>query len=125
MEAVSNVIKEEVWKSIAGYEGLYEVSDLGRVRSFHTKGRRGCKLALTDKGTRVRILAPFPTPEGYLQVTLHKGGRQAGHYVSRLVIAAFSGEPIVFSIDGNKNNLAAGNLRYGTRYEAVNRHKQC
>jgi hypothetical protein len=122
MEAVSNVIKEEVWKSIAGYEGLYEVSSLGGVRSFHTKGRRACKLALTDKGTMVRILTPFSTPEGYLMVRLYKNGRQIIRYVSHLVITAFSGVPRVYYIDGDRSNLEAHNLRYGTGYEAVDRN---
>lgn len=49
---------KEIWKDIVGYEGLYQVSNLGRVRSL--------------KNGKVRIMKPFFNKEGYLRIGLRK-----------------------------------------------------
>ena len=69
---------QETWKDIAGYEGLYQVSDLGRVRSLnyhHT--------------SEVRILKPSKDRKGYLLVKLCKNGVRKTLKVHRLVALAF------------------------------------
>ena len=102
------------WKPIAGYEGLYEVSDTGLVRSL----RFGKK----------KILAPAGNGGGYIQVGLHKDGKLKHMLVHRLVANAFIPNPLGLATvnhrDENKSNNQASNLewmtltdnnRYGTR----------
>jgi NUMOD4 motif/HNH endonuclease len=81
----------EIWKDIAGYEGLYQVSNLGRVKSLARAIRN------TFKSTRQlpeRILKPATHTRGYLYVNLTTGARNYKHcYVHRLVGIAFIGAP--------------------------------
>lgn len=103
----------EVWKPIAGYEGLYEVSHLGRVRSldrvvpFRTGKKRfsGQLLRLHDIGRG-----------GYKQVTLFRNGRRDIRAVHRLVLEAFVGPSSleVNHIDFDPANNHLGNLEYVT-----------
>lgn len=69
----------ESWLPVSEYEGLYEVSNLGRVRS------------LPRNGTLGGILAANPVRGGYLTVHLSKGNKQRRLLVSRLVATAFHG----------------------------------
>ena len=81
--------EEEVWKDIEGFEGLYQVSSEGRIRSLDREA--------ADRSGRVRILKgkvlkPSMNRDGYLQVMLHKEGKYKCFYVHRLVWIAFCGE---------------------------------
>lgn len=92
---------------MAGYEGLYEVSATGLVRSYHALRRR--------------ILRPVVDRDGYGTVLLYgRHGRQR-HKIHRLVCAAFHGpEPEgceVGHLDGNPGNNRAENLKWVTRSE--------
>ena len=79
----------EIWKEIPGYEGFYEVSDLGRVKRI---GR--------SRGTRPGwILAPAKS-HGYRSVRLSKNDVQQTHFIHRLVLATFLGENF-----GNANHI--------------------
>lgn len=88
----------EVWKPIVGYEGLYWVSNLGKIKSKST------------------VLKPGKRPNGYLKVVLYKDGSKIDASIHRIVAAAFIGEcPRGFQvnhIDGNKENNAVDNLEY-------------
>lgn len=86
---------EESWKPVVGYEGLYEVSDLGRVRSLDrvVKGKRNSKWE--RKG---RILQQVNRGNGYYAVCLHKSGTQKMHHVHRLVAVAFIPNPFKFLV---------------------------
>lgn len=100
---------DEIWLPISGYEGLYEVSSLGRVRSLPRPRAKGGPLALP------------PDFHGRLHVTLYKAGVQKVAQVHRLVANAFLG-PLppgmeTRHLDGNPVNNAASNLTYGTRSE--------
>jgi NUMOD4 motif/HNH endonuclease len=66
----------EVWLPVVGYEGWYEVSDQGRVRSLTR---------------RARVLKAYPNNQGYLRVNLSKGGHVKAMYAHLLVLAAFKG----------------------------------
>lgn len=97
---------EEAWRPILGHPN-YEVSDAGRVRSFHGGGRGP------------RILATPVSKRGYPRVTLYTDRRPSYEKVHVLVACAFLGPcPTGFEVrhlNGNPCNNAAGNLAYGNR----------
>lgn len=112
----------EIWKPIVGYDGLYEVSNRGRVKAVHS--RNGI--------TSGKILKAFPSPNGYLQVTLYDA---SGHRkplrcsVHCLVLEAFVGpRPERYQcrhLDGVRNNNILENLAWGTvseNHEDSKRH---
>lgn len=110
-----------MWEPIKGYEGLYEVSDKGLVRSLDRivpcgKGRvHGCK---------GRILTGKSNGKGYLFVALAKNGKLKKHYIHRIVAEAFVENPDNFPIvnhkDENPANNEAGNLEWCTHKYNVN-----
>ena len=97
----------ETWKSIAGYEGIYEVSDQGRVKSL--------------KYGKERILKPRKDSCGYLQVNLCKDGQKKMSLVHRLVSKAFIPNPnnleTVNHKDEVKTNNVASNLEWMSRVD--------
>ena len=78
--------EKEIWKDVDGYEGLYKVSNLGRVKNISYSGRFGTY-------TRDRIMKPSTNKEGYKYVCLHKGGKHYTTMVHRLVAGAFCEKP--------------------------------
>lgn len=99
----------EIWKAIEGTNGLYEVSNTGKVRSNNYLGHGATReLKAWDNG-------------GYDRVTLHVAGRKKNFLVHRLVAEAFlpndDGKPEVNHKDGNKHNNGADNLEWSTRKE--------
>jgi len=109
---------EEIWKDVVGYEGRYEVSSLGRVRSVAREVRN------TASSTRFLpciIIAPNRHPGGYFTVKLSLDRVKRHHYIHRLVALAFIGpaphKHEVLHGDGNKTNNALPNLSWGTRKE--------
>jgi hypothetical protein len=117
--------KTEKWKPIAGYEGLYDVSNTGRVRSYHTLGqkRRPTSRRKPLTSGACRIMTPVATSQGYLKVVLSKCNTATEYYISKLVLDAFAGKPIVYFIDGDITNIKESNLRWGSRSEAKQRNK--
>lgn len=102
----------EKWKPLAGYEKLYEISDLGRMRGLGRSGldRFGAKL-----NHKPRMLKPLINGRGYVQVALSHLGKQRMALVHRLVAKHFlppSSLPIVNHIDHDKTNNAATNLEW-------------
>jgi hypothetical protein len=102
---------EEIWKPVVGYEGLYEVSNLGNVRSVDKVDRQGQK-----KHGRVRKL--LLNQVGYLYVGISVENKKANLTVHRLVARAFipnpDNKPQVNHIDGNKTNNIVSNLEWVT-----------
>lgn len=90
----------EEWREVPGYEGLYEVSDLGRIR------RNG------------KILKPFKDRYGYFQVSLCKNGIMRTFTIHRLVAYAFinnpNNYPEINHKDEDKTNNAVYNLEWCT-----------
>lgn len=111
----------EEWRDIEGYEGLYQVSDQGRVKSLERKVRHGRGIELTIKE---RILKPNVTYKNYLQVGLCTGGKQKMHKVHRLVCQAFhenpDNKPQVNHINEDKADNRASNLEWCTMRENLN-----
>lgn len=108
----------EIWKNIKGYESLYQVSNMGRIKSLERKDCLG-------RTVKERILKPCIDRYGYLMVCLCAGGKQKMLRVHRLVCQAFhknpENKPCVNHIDENKTNNAASNLEWCT-YEENNNH---
>lgn len=107
-------MQHEIWKPVVGYEGLYEVSNTGKVRSLeriNTVGRRGIG----------RELRQYLLPQGYLDVSLSSRGKISHKRVHRLVADAFCENPDskdeVNHKDGNKQNNTASNLEWCTKSE--------
>jgi len=111
---------EEIWKPVVGYEGLYEISNLGKVKSL--------------KYGKERILKPRNN-KGYLEVDLPKDGKHKSYKVHRLVAQAFIPNDDLFKteinhIDENKENNNVNNLEwcnrqynnnFGTRIEKISK----
>lgn len=111
---------EEIWKDIPNYEGYYQVSNYGRVRSLN-------KVVKCNRGTRLRkikILRSSITNRGYLSVGLCKENRQKKLLVHRLVAEAFIPNPhnlpIVNHKDENQLNNCTENLEWCTQKYNVN-----
>ena len=108
------MIDMENWKPVVGYEGLYEVSDQGRVRSVDRITRDGRRW----KG---RVLSTNKVSTGYLRAVLSVDGKYNHVYVHRLVADAFvpnpQGKLEVNHKDGNKKNNVASNLEWVTHSE--------
>lgn len=109
------MFENEIWKAIKDYDGLYEVSSYGRIRSLKRKA--------------ARILKPTPNKNGYLQICLCKNGTKKNLKIHRLVADAFIPNPdnklTVDHIDRNPLNNSVENLRWADHSEqAVNRAKK-
>jgi hypothetical protein len=93
---------KELWKDVPNYYGLYQVSNLGRVRRFGES----------------KILAGSRAGKGYSYFIFVKNNRKKGHYLHRLVASLFIGTIpkgyVVNHLDGNKLNNHVGNLEICT-----------
>lgn len=98
-------MKNENWRDIPGYEGLYQVSDLGAIKSVKKN----------------KLLKSTLDKDGRISIQLSKKGIRKTNKVCRLVTLAFIGEKPegyhVCHIDGDKSNNAIQNLRYDTATE--------
>ena len=111
----------ETWKDIKGYEGLYQVSNLGRVKSLK---RNVIRKNGRNQTIQERILKPSITG-GYLRVILCNGsGKRKAFSVHRLVCEAFhenpQNKPEVNHINEDKSDNRACNLEWVTRKENNN-----
>lgn len=106
---------KEIWKDIPGYENLYQVSNLGRIKSLNYQ----------NKGIS-KILKQAKDYDGYCLVSLSKNGKHITKKVHRLVAETFLGNSAlqVNHKDENKNNNTLNNLefctpKYNTRYSVA------
>ena len=115
----------EEWKSIPGYEGLYEVSSYGRVRSLEISYIR--KNGIMDHKPEI-ILSPKNNGTGYFIVCLYKNKTHKYYLIHRLVAEAFipnpDNLPIINHKDEDKSNNCVENLewcshRYNSNYNGV------
>lgn len=111
------IAMEETWKDVVGYEGLYQVSSLGRIKN--------------NKG---KVLKQEISSQGYLRIKLRKNKQSKSFHVHRIELIAFTSpnkNMQVNHIDGDKNNNRLENLSWCTASENI-RHaiklglfKQC
>jgi len=106
LDALGTLTKE-VWKPVPGWEGVYEVSNHGRIKSLPR-----------HRVLAARILSQCRTPKGYVQVNLRCAGRVRHREVHRLVLEAFVG-PCPEGMqcchnDGDPSNNRLENLRWDT-----------
>jgi hypothetical protein len=113
------MMQTECWKPIAGYEGLYEVSDLGRIKSLPHVMVRSNGYPKTILGMIRKT--PIGVRGGYPMVMLCKNGTKSPKAVHTLVARAFIGPrppgKEVAHFDGNPANAGLLNLRYATPVE--------
>ena len=113
----------EVWKDVLGFQGIYQASNLGRIKSL--------------KFGREKILKPRINARGYFLVMLCKDGVQKNHYIHRLVYEAFNGkipQGLVVNhlneikTDNHLNNLEIcshrENCNYGTSRARISASKK-
>ena len=113
LKAMSNV--QEIWKDAFGYEGLYQVSDHGRMRSIDRKVINKLGHPRQFKG---KIIFQSPDNKGYMKVGLWRDNKTTTKKVHRFVAIAFIDNPEklpqVNHKDGNKGNANASNLEWCT-----------
>lgn len=102
----------EIWRDVKGYEGLYQVSNLGQVKSISFRNNK-------IKKTRSKILKLTESKNGRIYVMLYKDGKRKNKTVHRLVASAFIKNPFNYAeinhIDGNPKNNNVSNLEWCDR----------
>lgn len=108
---------KEIWKDIEGYENLYQVSNMGRVRSYD-------KIDSMGRYVKGRLLSLTPDKDGYLHASLSKNGNNKKYKVHRLVCKAFIPNPEnkseIDHINGDKTDNRVENLKWCTHKENMN-----
>lgn len=108
----------EIWKPIDGYEGLYEVSNCGRVKSL-----------CATRWHKIKMRKPVPDKDGYLTVLLKRDGKYRCFKIHRLVATAFIPNthhyPAVNHKDEDRQNNRVDNLEWCTaKYNNTYNHKE-
>ncbi|MEI3530091.1 MAG: NUMOD4 domain-containing protein [Bacilli bacterium] len=111
---------KEIWKDVVGYEGLYRVSNLGRVKSLDCIRRCGNGECI-QKG--IVLKNGFDRGNNYFRTRLSKNGKVSDFLVHRLVAQTFipnpENKPQVNHKDGNKLNNCVDNLEWATGSENI------
>lgn len=115
---------EEYWKDIKGYEGLYQVSNLGNIKSIDRSIKRSTSLMKLKN----KPISQYVGNRGYPMVSLCINGKCKRYLVHRIVAIAFLPNPLnkayVNHIDGNKQNSNLENLEWSTPTEnSIHAHK--
>lgn len=108
----------EEWRQVTGFEGLYEVSSGGRIRSVPRKMVRSNGMPHTIPG---KVLKQIVSKRGYYTVALHRTGRQHTKTVHRVFAEAFIpnpyNHPVVRHLNDNPLDNRIENLAWGTQRE--------
>ena len=110
---------EEYWKEVIGYEGIYEVSNKGKIRSSKDKTTKSTLHG--ERKWKQRILKQKTDKKGYKRVTLYKEKIPDTFLVHRLVAMSFinkiEGKELINHIDCNPSNNYVSNLEWCTHKE--------
>ena len=109
----------ERWKYIKGYEGIYEISDCGNVRSLNRLIKDRWGNSKLEKGI---LISPGTNRCGYRYVMLSKNGKRSIRYIHKIVSSHFLKEKdgcVTDHIDGNRLNNTVENLQYITQRENI------
>lgn len=105
-------MEKEIWKDVVGYEGLYKVSNTGKVFS------------LERHGTKNRLMCAHDNGKGYYRVKMSKNDISKSHMLHRIIAEAFipnlENKKCVNHINGNKKDNRIENLEWCTHSENVN-----
>lgn len=113
--AYTSIMTDEIWKDVPNFDGIYQVSNKGRVRSFLKKsgfvGYEKCEMP--------RMMSIIPKDNGYMYVTLMKNGKRHNKYIHRLVAEAFIHKIpkgwVINHLDYDRSNNAVENLEITTQ----------
>lgn len=121
-------MKEEIWKDVVGYEGLYEVSSLGNIKSLAKK------VKMPNNGYRIqneKLLVLCKDTKGYYSVKLCLKGKAKSYNVHKLVAISFLNNKtdgtqkiVVDHIDSNPLNNKVENLQLITQRENTSKTKR-
>lgn len=115
---------EESWKDIKGFEGLYQVSNLGRVKTLEKEVSHSRNKLLKVKRKSIIKKQVFNKKNGYMYVSLNKDKKMYNFSIHRLVaihfIDNFNNKSEVNHIDGNKTNNTILNLEWVNAKENTN-----
>ena len=110
---------KEIWRDIPGFEGLYQASNLGEIKSLEKEVWNAHQMIARPE----KILKPFSDKKGYLRVKLYKSGRNYTKKIHRLIAQTFlsnpDNKPEVNHEDGNKSNNKVNNLSWATTEENI------
>ena len=110
----------EVWKDIKDYEGIYQVSNRGNIRSLDREVVYSNGTVRNHKGVEMK---PSIDKDGYLRVNLSRNGKKSRFFIHRLVGMAFipneEDKPAINHKDGVKDNNEVSNLEWATHSENV------
>lgn len=113
-------LPNEIWKDVPDYEGIYQVSNKGRIKSL-ARIVGHCK-------RKDKIIIPKDNRTGYYKVNLYKDSKCKNHYIHRLVASAFisneNNKPCINHKDHNRKNNNVENLEWCT-YKENNDYSHC
>lgn len=118
--------QNEVWKDIPGYEGFYQISNNGMVRSLDREVKRNAKFRNGKSSVRImrikgKILTPYITNNGYYSINLQKNNIVSKFLVHRIVGLVFidnvDNKPQINHLDANRKNNSVNNLEWTTQSE--------